>query len=501
MKRNVLEYLEEAVGAEPNKIAVCDWCKKVTYKELQQRAYKIATNILDIQYDVNQPIIVMMNRSADAIASFFGIVYSRNSYVPLDPNMPQQRFFKIFDTLESKILITDSENYEKVYSWIGDKCHIVLVDDSIDNTVIRQDVYEMYKSSTDVEPLYIMFTSGSTGVPKGVVISHRAVIDLVDSMNEITEFETTDSILNQAPFYFDASVPDLYCSISGRVTLHLVRASDYLNPNKIAKYIEQNKISTLIWVPSAMVLLANGKVFRNFDMSSVKKVVFCGEVLPAKYYNIWKEALPTAKFVNYYGPTEVTYACTYYIVNRSFKNEEALPIGIPCRNTEILILNDKNEKAKKGEVGELCVKGTCLALGYYKNEEQTRKVFVQNPCTGKYIDTIYRTGDLARVNSYGELEYVGRVDNQIKLNGYRIELGEVECAISAIEGIENSCCIFDSHKQQIVAFYVTNENIDIDAKLEKCLPQYMMPSRYIKLEQMYYTPNGKIDRVRLTALI
>ena len=230
--------------------------------------------------------------------------------------------------------------------------------------------------------------------------------------------------------------------------------------------------------------------------------MFCGEVMPNKQLNIWRQYLPDVTYANLYGPTEITDACTYYIVDRAFSDEESLPIGIPMKNTDILVLNDRDELVTGDETGELCVRGTSLAMGYYNNLEKTKEAFVQNPLNKVVPETIYRTGDLVKYNKHGEIIYLSRKDFQIKHMGHRIELGEIETAVSSLEEISSCCCLYDEKRQKIVLFIdadLTKEYIK--EKMEKLLPEYMMPSRTVYLQELPINANGKIDRVKLKEML
>ena len=210
------------------------------------------------------------------------------------------------------------------------------------------------------------------------------------------------------------------------------------------------------------------------------------------------DALPHAVFINGYGSTEVTDSATYYIVNRRFKETDLLPLGKALPNTSIMVLNDRNELAGPDETGELCVRGNNLAYGYYNDFERTEKVFVQNPLNKAYHETIYRTGDIVRFNEYGEIEYIGRKDFQIKHMGHRIELGEIEVNISSVEGVDENCCLYDAERQKIIVFYTGQiEEQNLGEKLKQLLPVYMCPAQRVHIESMPHNLNGKIDRVRL----
>ena len=221
--------------------------------------------------------------------------------------------------------------------------------------------------------------------------------------------------------------------------------------------------------------------------------------MPAKQLKVWMNKLPNARFINLYGPTEITVDCTYYEVDREFDDDEFIPIGRDCRNKQILVFNDENRLVEVGEPGELCVRGSGVALGYYNNQEKTEEVFVQNPLHNLYEDRIYRTGDIVKYNEHGEIEFVSRKDFQVKHKGNRIELGEIEVAINSIPTVTNAACIFDKLNDKIILFYTTSDGqeIDIINNVKDRIPVYMFPEEIKRLEQMPYNLNGKIDRIEL----
>lgn len=299
------------------------------------------------------------------------------------------------------------------------------------------------------------------------------------------------------------SILDIFSTIVSGATFNIIPKMYFSFPVKLIEHLNTYKINTIYWVPSALSIVANLKTLDVIKPKYLKKILFAGEVMPTKQLNTWMEKLPDAMYANLYGPTEITDTCTYYIVNRKFKDEETLPIGIPFDNCDILILNEKNKLQEKNEAGELCVRGSFLGMGYYNNPDKTNEVFVQNPLNKNYPELIYRTGDLVKYNEFGELIYFGRKDFQIKHMGYRIELGEIEANISAIDGILSCACVYDTTTSRIVLFYQSNtideETVSTEAKNR--LVSYMRPNVIIKLDRMPFNANGKIDRVKLKGMV
>jgi non-ribosomal peptide synthetase component F len=226
-------------------------------------------------------------------------------------------------------------------------------------------------------------------------------------------------------------------------------------------------------------------------------VLFAGEVFPTRHFNYWRRRLPQATFVNLYGPIEITVDCTYYVVDREFQDDEPLPIGRPRRNVDVLILNERNEATGVNEQGELCVRGSSIAPGYWNDAAKTEQVFTRNPLNPSYPEQIYRTGDTAYRNERGEIMFVGRKDFQVKHLGYRIELGEIEHAALAVKGLGNACVLYDKAKKEITLFYEAvgeASPASIRQELSRSLPKYMLPTVFHRMDMLPRNPNGKIDR-------
>ena len=303
---------------------------------------------------------------------------------------------------------------------------------------------------------------------------------------------------NQTPLYFDACLKELYPTLKYGATTYLIPRELFMLPVKLVEFLNEHKINTICWVVSALTMISAFGTFKSVTPKYLRLVAFVSEVFPIREFNRWREAAPGATFVNLYGPTEGTGVCCYYIVDREFKPGDVIPAGRPFKNTDILLLNDKNEPAKPGEGGEICIRGTSLSLGYYNAPEKTKEVFVQNPLNPFYPELIYRTGDMGKWNERGELEFISRRDYQIKHMGHRIELGEIETNVNLLDEIKMTGCIYDKVKNKIVLYYVGEiDEKNLAAALKEKLPRYMFPNRIIRLERMPLTLNGKIDRVAL----
>lgn len=495
--KNVLEYLESSAEKYPEKNIFFDENHSITYNEFLQSAKRIGSRISNIvDNKTRKPVVVYIDRCIESIEAFMGVVFSGNFYVPIDASLPEQRKKLIIDTLDPMMIICLEEEQ---MNFIKDARNILLQD--LKNASIdAKRLDEIQNDQIDTDPLYAIFTSGSTGVPKGVLVSHRSVLDLIDNFAEVFHFSHENIWGNQAPFDFDVSVKDIYSTMRAGGTMSVIPRRLFSMPLKLVEYLNENRINTAIWATSALVIIANFKTFDKILPKYLKQVMFSGEVMPNKILNYWRSYLNDLQYVNLYGPTEITCNCTYYIVDRDFANEDSLPIGKKFKNTDIILLDSsRRHEVPKGEIGELCVRGSSLALGYYNNHEKTTDAFIQNPLNTSYPELIYCTGDLVKYNEYGELLFLSRRDFQIKHMGHRIELGEIEVAVNAMDFIETAVCIYDEENEKIVLFYQAKAECkkEIVEQLQLILPKYMWPNKFVRYDKLPLNKNNKIDRTKL----
>ena len=381
-------------------------------------------------------------------------------------------------------------------------CTVFYIEDFKARGIVRPDeIQARQRRSIDTDPVYAIFTSGSTGVPKGVLVSHRSVINFTEWWCETFEFDENEVFANQTPFYFDASVKDIYATLRCGATMHIVPKKYFSLPKKLVHYLNEKRITCIDWVPSALCMIVNFRALDKEKPEYLKKVMFLGEVMPTKQFNMWRAALPEVRYANLYGPTEATGDCTYYKIEREFEDSEPIPIGFACNNTEVLLLDGDTLVTEKDTIGEICVRGCSLAHGYFNNPEKTAEAFVRNPLQKNYYERIYRTGDLGKYNAYGEIVFMARKDSQIKHMGHRIELGEIETALSAVPGVRRGCCLYEHSTQKIVALFEGDRDTrELTEALKEKLPGYMLPNRFVALEEMPINLNGKIDRTLLKQL-
>ena len=499
MIQNILDYLENSAASCPEKTAYEDLENHYTYAQALEYARRIGSALLAV-LPQNAPVPVLMEKEAGTLHVFMGAVCAGCFYTLVEPEQPLERIRTILETLEAQVMVTTRSIKEQLQE-LEFPGKILLAEELLKHEIDEDGLAGRRRAACDTDPLYAIFTSGSTGAPKGVVVCHRSVIDFTEHFTKIFGFDRNDVIGGQAPFDFDVSVKDIYPALKVGATLEVIPKRFFSVPKKLLDFLDDRKVTSLTWAVSALCVISMLKGFRYKVPKNIRRVMFSGEVMPVKQLNYWRTYLPDALYVNLYGPTEITCNCTYYKIDREFGEKEQIPVGEPFPNERVFLLGEEDQLVTEaGKLGEICVTGTALALGYYRNEEKTSQAFVQNPLNRCYPELMYRTGDLGRYDEKGELYYVTRKDFQIKHMGHRIELGEIEVAFQALNGIERVCCVYDEPNTKIIGFYVGEpEAKEIIQQLTERLPRFMIPNIFRKVERMPITKNGKIDRRALMA--
>ena len=494
MQRNVLEYLMHTAQRLPEGLCYADDKRSLTFSQLICSARRIAGLLLEAGLRPNQPVAVLTRRSVRSLEGFFGALWAGGFYVPLDAAMPADRLTGILSALSPAAIFYEAAD-GKLAGTLAEYAPLICAEDSEQAPCAEA---EPWRQTLDTDPCYMIYSSGSTGVPKGILIAHRSVIDFTDWYAEITGVDETDHLGSQAPFFFDLSVKDVYLSLKTGAETYIIPKKCFSFPVLLIRALDEQKITTLSWSTAAFHMTANSGVFEKYRPAYLKRALMGGEAMQVKQLNIWRSALPDVRYVNLYGPTETTVDCTYYPIDRVFTEGESIPIGRACKNMEVFLLNEDGALCAAGEPGEICARGTGLAIGYFGDPEKTASVFQQNPLNPNYPARIYRTGDIGCVKEDGLIYYLGRKDSQIKHNGYRIELGEIETALNALPEIREAVCFFDSEADRIVAVYVGElDGAGLVKALKARLPKYMIPEVLRAIDVMPHLPNGKTDRVRV----
>ena len=481
----------------PEKTAVTDGKVSYTYTEIFEICTAMGTALCK-WVGIGEPVGIYLEKSADSVCAMLAAVFAGGFYSVLNTELPEGRLRDIAGVLSPSVIVTD-ENFKSQAEKTFCNSRIVTVNELRLCKPDFEKLHSIRERCIDTNLLYVNFTSGSTGIPKGIAVSHRSVIDFIDCFTETFNITDSDIIANQAPFDFDVSVKDIYSALKVGATLTVIPRALFSKPAVLADFLCEQRVTTMIWAVSALCLMTAFHTLDYKTPATVDKILFSGEVMPYKALTEFRKHLPDALYVNLYGPTEITCNCTYFILDNNTDYSSGIPIGKPFLNEDAFLLGDDNNLISEcGRKGEICVRGTALAMGYYCSEKQTESCFVQNPLNSRYKELIYRTGDLGRYDENGNLVFCGRKDFQIKYMGHRIELEEVERSMSEVDGVEQCCCVFDERRGRLKGFYVGSiEKGELHSKMKKSVPAYMIPGILRKIDEMPLTKNGKTDRKRL----
>lgn len=560
---NILAYLDTSAARYPDKLAFIGEASALTFLELKSKTEAIGSFIADKNI-YNEPILVFMEKSPEEVSALLGVVHSGNYYVALDLDMPEARLDATMAITQAKLMIVDGHTKEKAKS-LGFRGDICSYEGALSTQANDELLLDIRCKAKETDTIYLVFTSGSTGVPKGVVASHRNVIDYIEGLGEVLECDENTVFGNQAPLYLDACLKDVYTTLKYGAATYFIPKKLFMSPVKLIEYLNEHKINTICFVSSALTIFTKLSAFDFAKPEYLKVIAFGGEVLPISHLKQWMKACPKARFINLYGATECTGMSSYYVVYDVERLGTGIPIGKPLPDTEIFLIDEEDnlianpllstEISSKDEEsghiakpddtdilrysekdlsigkllpaaetfrisedshsvrqsaemeilrhkGEICIGGTGLSSGYYKEEERTKEKFVNYQLTdGRYI-LLYKTGDIGYFGEDGELYFAGRKDNQIKHRGYRIELEEIEACGGAFEGVDRGCCIYNPEKEVITFFY---EGRIVEAKVKENfrnkLASYMVPGKIIRLDRLPCMAGGKIDRKALLKLI
>lgn len=491
MKHTALQFLENAYDKSGDCTALFDEKRSFTYRELRQTALRIGTYIHEWNAS-NKPVVVLSERDARCIAMFWGILYSGNFYVPLNYKSNQRIFHRLLQQIRPAGVLCCDDNPK-----IAELCRSLNIKYGCFEQMNAHPIHDSLYSIRILEssPAYMVFTSGTTGMPKGIVKSHHSIVSFVNSFQETFHFQKKDIFGSQAEFDYDVAAKDIYLTAAASAKLGILPRKCFLMPVKLIEYLSEWNINTLIWAAAAVRLMAqNGCLEKYHKDLKIEKVFFSGEELSQEDLKTWVQFLPNASYVNLYAPSEVTGNCLYYKVDNAHIPKK-LPLGVPFDNIEVLVLNENLKPAGENEQGEICVQGPFLSMGYYKDMAQTNEKFIQNPLHSDYIDFLYRTGDIAEYVNH-ELYFLGRKDYQIKFMGHRIELFEIEAIFSQVSEAEQCCCVMiDS---ALILFYTGS--VDVEKALEKMkrtAPKYKIPQKFVQLAEFPVNDRGKIDRQTL----
>jgi len=505
----IQEYLSQSAKKYPNKIAVSCMNERITYQEIDEFSNSLARTLISAGIRRQSFVPFFLSKSIKSIKSILGILKADCSYVPIDIHTPAQRLTSILDSINTNKLIVDNESSLLIDTLFPEDSRPTLI--NIDQISI-DNISEIYYQNLSIDIAYVLFTSGSTGIPKGVMIPHKAIIDYIDWCVEVYQITDKDVVANHAPLYFDNSTFDIYTAFKSGATLHLVH--DELNAviPSLVNWIEQRQITLFFCVPSVLTLLMQSRRLKPGLFSHLKQIICAGESLPPTTLRFWMQTYPHIQYINMYGPTEITVDCSFHRIEvPPTETIHNIPIGKSRKNMELFVrLEDASLSQKVGSKGELLVRGTSVAYGYLGDQKRTEDSFIQNPSHNNYHDLLYCTGDIVEIDMEGRYLFLGRVDEQIKFLGHRIELGEIESALASLPSVSEAVVCFrqEGEFEEVhaeIGALVNLDNADIaNVKnlLVNLLPGYMIPT-HIKLftEQFPRTPNGKYDRKNIKKIL
>lgn len=487
--------------------------KSVSFLELEKESNRIALFLRNKGIATGQVLGILNNKTYTAYATMLACLKEGIIYTNLDPKSPVERFKKMLDLCQPQAVFYSSMDNHSLINEVPQGTWVPIDYSDLDfKKQIQELAWEEWLGDTTVtsnHPAYIMFTSGSTGFPKGVLISHGSIINFIHWSRETFAIGNKDALTNLNPMHFDNSVFDFYASLFNGAALIPAGEDLTLNPRKLLD--ELNALKPTLWfsVPSLLGYALNMRAVKATDLPTLRAVVFGGEGFPKnKLRELWEKWGNRMDFVNVYGPTEGTCICSSYVVlEQDLEKDDLLPLGPIAPNFSAYILDENNCRMDEDGTGELCIAGPNLALGYFNNPIKTAEVFVQNPFVKSHADRIYKTGDLVSFDKKLKVFiFKGRKDNQIKRMGYRIELEEIENAFNSLDFIKETAVIYadnDKYKAKIIACIKSDETdeLALKAALSKHLPQYMMPDLILFYESLPKNQNGKIDRLAIKSAI
>ena len=498
MQKSVLDWLDLAACRFGDKTVFQTKENSICFSRLLHQSKAIGSYLCG-QIMPRSPVAVLTGRRVDTPACFLGIVQAGCFYAPMDASMPVPRLRQNLEVLQASHMIVDREHLETAAA-LHFSGHIHVLEDILQTPVQEERLAAIRRAITEEDPLYVIFTSGSSGIPKGVITSHHALMCYIESVQKVLQLSDSDVLGNQSPLDYIAAIRDIYLPLLTGASTVILPKNEFSMPTQLFETLDTYGVTTLCWSVAGLEVPAKLHAFDSVKPHFLKKVIFSGSVMPGHVLRVWQQNLPETVFINQYGPTEATASCTYHVVTETVQDDTVLPIGIPYENYRVVLLNEDGTETPDGQTGEICISGPALALGYYHDPVRTAQSFIPNPLCPQYRSLLYKTGDLGSWNEQGELEFHGRRDRQIKHMGHRIELDEIEKTAGMVAGIEQCCALYQKEKEQLWLFYTgeaTSRDIVLHFRQE--MPAFMVPRKLMKLSAMPCLPNGKTDMRTLSS--
>ncbi len=506
------QLVDRVAGSSPDHEAIRSHGRSLTYGELARGSAAVAAALLDAGVGRGDRVALYAPKGVETVTAMYGVLRAGAAYVPIDPKSPVLRAGAIArDCTVSAIVSTADRAPGLLDALEGHRPRLAILvgdgDASLPglatvrfDDVVRSGPTEVRIPVIDTDLAYILYTSGSTGVPKGVMLTHRHALTFVEWCASAIGTGPEDRFSNHAPLHFDLSVFDFYVAAFGGATVTVVPEEWAYFGRDLAEFVRRERITVWYSVPSALMVLTRAS--REGDtIPDLRAVVFAGEVYPTKHLRALRTLVPNADLWNLYGPTE-TNVCTYYPVRDLPEDDATIPIGRACENTDVFALREDGTLAAVGEEGELYVRGSAVMQGYWGRPERSAEVLVRDPLRPELPQPVYRTGDLVRLRPDGDYDFLGRRDHQVKSRGYRIELGEIEAALNADPAVEIAVAVAVPHEdwgKAIVAYVVPRDGaevtaLDLKRGAARRLPRHMIPVGVEVRAGLPTTSTGKVDR-------
>ena len=483
MKANMLEYLEETARRLPDKTAFYDDHEKTTFAALLETARSVGSRLAEAAAP-RQPVALLMDpRSIRNIPALFGALYAGCAYAPLDIAMPPERLRLLLDLLQPAAVLAD-EKGSKAFQGCGlTGVPLIAYDDAAACAVSEERLAAVRRQASAYDPLSILYTSGSTGIPKGSIQTHFSYLHWTEATIEMYGL-TGDAVFgNQSPFFYANSILEIFPPVALGATVYLLPAGALTFPKKFISCLREQRVTCLCMTPSSFISVVNGGVLTAGCLPELKWGIMSGESMPWDPLKVWMDATPNADWWHFYGSTEM-FSVAVGKVDKNHQSGDRLPVGKPFSLAHILFLDENGDEAKPGTPGEMLLSSPWIAVGYHRDKERTAASWVTDPLNRGWQD--------------GQLMVLGRKDAQIKHMGYRMEIGEVEAALQQIPGWREGCVLFDRENDKLWCFY-TGELTEkqLKAALKERLARYMLPDQYVYLDEMPHTATMKLDRNRL----
>ena len=497
MKKNFLEHLEETARRLPEKTAFYDDRESLTFRDLEAVARRIGS-CLAARTLPRRPVALLLDaRSIRNIPAMYGTLYAGCAYAPLDITMPPERLKLLLDLMQPAAVLADEKGIRAYEACEGCGDLLIPYEDAVSAEEKPEILRAIREQASVYDPMSVLYTSGSTGIPKGSVQTHFSYLHWTEAT--IAVYGVTEDVVfgNQSPFFYANSVLEVITPVALGSTVYLLPSGVLTFPKKMIGCLRDHNVTLLCMTPSSFISIVNGGVLEPGCLPELKWGIMSGESMPWDPLKVWMDATPNADWWHFYGSTEM-FSVAVGKVDPNHRSGDRLPVGKPFSLAHILFLDENGEEAPAGEPGEMLVCSPWVASGYYLDPDRTAASWITDPLHRGWQETFFRGGDLGYLREDGQLMVLGRRDSQIKHMGYRMEIGEVDAALRKIPGIQEECVLFDRERDLLFCFYTGEpEEKQIRAGLKEQLARYMVPDRFVHLPEMPHTASMKLDRVRL----